>query len=371
MTSQARRRDSGSVRLAVTDLDRLIQRLKEDGFAVWGPVRKDHAVVLDRIGGVSDLPAGWTAEQSPGVYRLRRRPDEAIFGYSVGPHSLKAFLSPPSRVLFKAEHRQGRLHILNPPDDDDPGKTAVLGVRACDLAAARFLKEALDQEGAGSMFVVAASCTQAAGVCFCGSMGWGPKPTTGFDLLLTEISDARGPGLIAEAGSEAGQRRLDDLDAPPATPDERASAAALLAEVERQTTQRFDASGVRDVLANNPEHPQWDDVATRCLACGNCTMVCPTCFCSTVEDRSDLTREAAERVQVWDSCFTMGFSREHGAARRSSVRSRYRQWLTHKFAHWFDQFGHSGCVGCGRCMTWCPVGIDPTQEVTALRAGTR
>jgi ferredoxin len=97
--------------------------------------------------------------------------------------------------------------------------------------------------------------------------------------------------------------------------------------------------------------------------------VCPTCFCSGVEDHTDLTGQHAERVRVWDSCFGVEHSYMHGGPIRSTGRSRYRQWLTHKFGTWHEQFGSSGCIGCGRCITWCPVGIDVTEELAAIRAG--
>ena len=108
-------------------------------------------------------------------------------------------------------------------------------------------------------------------------------------------------------------------------------------------------------------------MAERCLTCGNCTLVCPTCFCTNVEDVGDLTGDHAERWRVWDTCFSVDYSYIHGGSVRPSGRARYRQWLTHKLATWHDQFDSSGCVGCGRCITWCPVGIDITQEVAAIR----
>ncbi len=115
----------------------------------------------------------------------------------------------------------------------------------------------------------------------------------------------------------------------------------------------------------NLDHPIWDDIAARCLACTNCTLVCPTCFCSTVEDATDLLGTAT-RTRRWDSCFSSDFSNLHGHPVRSSTRSKYRQWMTHKLSYWYDQFGMSGCVGCGRCITWCPVAIDITAEMAQL-----
>jgi sulfhydrogenase subunit beta (sulfur reductase) len=135
--------------------------------------------------------------------------------------------------------------------------------------------------------------------------------------------------------------------------------------------RRLDTDGIRDLLRETLEHPRWDEVAGRCLTCGNCTLVCPTCFCTAVEDGNDLTGERAERSRVWDSCFSIDYSYIHGGSIRQSPKGRYRQWLTHKLGTWHDQFGSSGCVGCGRCITWCPVGIDITEEVAAIRTTER
>ncbi|NJL33712.1 MAG: sulfite reductase subunit A, partial [Chloroflexaceae bacterium] len=125
---------------------------------------------------------------------------------------------------------------------------------------------------------------------------------------------------------------------------------------------------VASLLKHNLEHKRWEQVAERCLSCANCTMVCPTCFCSTVEDTTALDGSHAERWRKWDSCFTVDFSFIHGGTVRRETRTRYRQWMTHKLAAWIDQFGTSGCVGCGRCIVWCPVGIDITAEIAAMRA---
>ena len=131
---------------------------------------------------------------------------------------------------------------------------------------------------------------------------------------------------------------------------------------------RRDTFELKELLYANAESPIWDAVAERCLSCTNCTAVCPTCFCTSVEDVTDLSGDVAGRERVWDSCFNADFSYIHGGTVRGSTRSRYRQWMTHKLGSWIDQFGMSGCVGCGRCITWCPAAIDITEEAAALRA---
>ena len=216
------------------------------------------------------------------------------------------------------------------------------------------------------LFVVAVNCFEPGGTCFCVSMDTGPKVKEGYDLVLTEILDGE-HRLLVEAGTERGRDVLRELTGRSVEGDDLAAAEAAVDGAAERMGRTLEAGGLQDLLAGTLEHPRWNDVASRCLTCGNCTMVCPTCFCSSVEDVAELDGSAAERHRVWDSCFSVDHAYLHGGSIRPSGRSRYRQWLTHKFGTWHDQFGTSGCVGCGRCITWCPVGIDVTEELAALR----
>ena len=220
------------------------------------------------------------------------------------------------------------------------------------------------REGA---FIIAVNCTQAGGTCFCASMNTGPRAADGFDLAITEFIDGDRHEFLTEAGSVEGAAVLAELSGRPAEPGDRDAASTAIDAAAAHMGRSLDTRGIRELLQENPEHPRWQEVAGRCINCANCTMVCPTCFCSTVEDTTDLTGEHAERWRKWDSCFTMDYSYIHGGSVRPSAKARYRQWLTHKLSTWYDQFGSSGCVGCGRCITWCPVGIDITEEARAIR----
>jgi ferredoxin len=368
-----------SALISVQGLDRLIQALRRDGHEVIGPVRRDGAIVYDRIGSVADLPAGWTDEHGPGHYRLRRREDAALFGYVVGPHSWKNHLHLPRRRLWRARRHDGRVEIV--PQAQETPKLAFIGVRSCDLHAigiqdrvfiAPEHRDEVYLQRREAAFVVAVNCTEARQSCFCASMRTGPRASDGFDLALTELLDGDRHDFLVEAGSERGARLLEASGLP--EPDEagdgdRELADALHARAVAQMGRRLDTTGLKERLQASPEHPLWDEVASRCLACANCTMVCPTCFCTGVSDSSDLDGVHAERWLRWDSCFNPGYAYVHGGSLRPSIRARYRQWLTHKLANWIDQFGVSGCVGCGRCISWCPAGIDITEEATALREG--
>jgi sulfhydrogenase subunit beta (sulfur reductase) len=356
-------------------LDDLIAILHARGFRVLGPRIRDGAIIYDDLSAASQLPVGWTDEQQGGSYRLNRRQDAARFGYAVGPHSWKRFLFRPEVLLWRSRR---------PPDDEmvveeEPNEAkpmAFIGVRSCELHAIEIQDRvfmggrhvdrdyANQREGA---FLVAVNCITAGGTCFCASMGTGPKASAGYDLALTELLDGE-HRFLAEAGTERGAELLAELPQQPATAADLTGADAAIDATSRQMGRTMDTDDIRNLLARNLEHPRWDEVADRCLSCGNCTQVCPTCFCSSVEDTSDLSGETAERTRVWDTCFSVDYSHIHGGSIRPSTRSRYRQWMTHKLGTWIDQFGTSGCVGCGRCITWCPVAIDITEEVAAIRS---
>lgn len=357
-------------------LDALLVALARRGYRVIGPTVRDGTIRYDDIAGIADLPEGWTDRQDGGTYRLERRPDAAIFGYATTPQAWKRFLHPPTEQLWRAERRDDGFAVVEPAATAE--KFAFLGVRSCDLHAIAIQDRVLC-EGSyadpryaarrGNAFLVAVNCGQAGGTCFCTSMGTGPTADSGFDLALTELLDPDGHRFLAEIGSPAAEAVLSDIASRPATADDFTAAAAAVARAAAQMGRAMpEAAEVPDLLRPNLDHPRWDDVAGRCLTCGNCTMVCPTCFCTTVDDNVSLDGATAERMRHWDSCFTMEFSYLHGGGVRTSPRSRYRQWLTHKLSTWVDQFGSSGCVGCGRCITWCPVGIDITEEVAAIRA---
>ena len=359
--------------LRVDGLAQLIQALREE-YRLVGPTARDGAIVYDDIASISDLPVGWTDEQEGGHYRLKRRGDEALFGYVVGPQGIKQFLHPPVQPMWQARKENGTLRFEAPPAPDRP--FAFLGARPCDIRAMA-VQDRVFEQGAYTdtayqarrkdAFVVAVNCAQAASTCFCTSMGSGPKAEEGFDLALTELDPEGDHRFLLETGSDRGRALMDRLPAESAREDDRRAADATSAQTAASITRKMPAESVRDLLARNMDHPRWDDVAERCLTCGNCTMVCPTCFCTQIDEDTQFADDTASRTRQWTSCFGLDFSYIHGGSVRHSASSRYRQWMTHKLSAWHDQFDESGCVGCGRCITWCPVGIDITEEVAAIQ----
>jgi ferredoxin len=370
-------------------LQALIDLLRGRGYRVVGPRIADGAIVISDIDSVTQLPTGWLDDQDGGSYRLRQDKAAGTFDHVVGPHSLKNFLFPPRETLQHWTRDDRGWHDTTPAEPPRP--LAVIGVRGCDLAALAIQDRVFlggdhvdpaYKARRERLFLVAVNCRRAAATCFCHSMGCGPAAGPGFDLALTETEGR----FAVETGSEAGAALLAELAArgSPIAPAEILDEAAIeqvreiprrleremharRAEPGRPVPRSLDTDGIRDLLFSNLEHPRWQQVADRCLSCANCTLVCPTCFCSSVSDVADLSGDHASRERQWASCFTLEHSQMHGGNARPTVASRYRQWLTHKLAGWIDQFGSSGCTGCGRCITWCPVGIDLTAEVAAIR----
>ncbi len=357
--------------------DDLLAVLRGDGYRVVGPTVRDGVVVHDDLASASELPAGLGTNQEPGRYRVTGRGDGAFFGHAPGPVTLRRFLSPPRETLFRAR-RSGRGGIEIVPEPVEGPPLAFVGARPCEAAALAIQDRVL---AAGEhpdeayrarrerALVVVASCTEPGGTCFCASMGAGPAAGPGADVALTEVADGGRHHFVVEAPTERGEAVVARLGCREATAAEAEEAEALVAAAASRMGRRLDVEGLRERLLARYDDPRWERTGDRCLGCANCTMVCPTCFCVTVEDTTDLGGGESARERRWDSCFHLDHSVLHGGSIRASSASRYRQWLVHKLATWHDQFGTPGCVGCGRCITWCPAGIDITEEAAALRGG--
>lgn len=376
-----------TVVIAKPELQAVLDRLRSMGYRTVGPQVADGAVIYDDLHDTAQLPLHQIDVQDGGTYRLQHDPDAGCFDHVVGPHSLKNYLFPPRETLLEVRQVNGRWDMQVPQQDETP--LAVIGVRSCDLHALAmqdriFLGgEHVDpgyRERREQLLLVAVNCRRAAATCFCHSMNTGPAVSLPVDLALTELDD----DYVVDIGSERGADVLEAVPWSTCTEDQLQLARELPVELARRMAnsqapapaetqvegprqRHLDTTDIRDLLLGNLEHPRWDEVAERCLSCANCTMVCPTCFCSSVEEVTDLSGEHVTRERTWSSCFMSEHSWMSGGTVRKTTVARYRQWLTHKLASWIDQFGESGCVGCGRCITWCPVGIDLTEEVAAIR----
>ncbi|MFE0699660.1 4Fe-4S dicluster domain-containing protein [Streptomyces sp. NPDC058872] len=357
-------------------LEGLVAALIRRGRTVVGPTVRDDAIVLSELTSARELPYGWGVELEAGSYRLRRRADRMAFSHSAGPQSWKHYLHPERVRQWSAERGpDGTVTVTE--EADRPPAYAFLGVRPCDLAAIATQDRVLMggphtddvyRRRRTGAFLVVVECVEPGATCFCVSMGTGPAAHGSYDLALTEVHDERGHRFWARAGSEAGAEVLAELPRLPADTSTADAARDAVSRAAGRMGRTMPEVDLHDLMRDTREAERWNDVAARCLTCGNCTMVCPTCYCTTTEDVTDLTGDHAERWRRWDVCYDLDFTHLHGGSVRQSGRSRYRQWLTHKIGTWHDQFDTSGCVGCGRCIVWCPVGIDITEEAHALHA---
>jgi ferredoxin len=355
--------------LARENFQTLIDALTGAGYRCLGPQVRDGAIVMDELSRAAQLPSGVHDRQSPGGYQLKTSDSSRYFAWANGPQALKPILFSARETLWRAERdADGRLTFVEAHAEAQ--KTAVFGVRSCDLAGMAvqdkvFVTDAYrDEQYAArraALFTVAVNCSHPAKTCFCASTGDGPTAEGGYDLLLSELDE----GFLINAGSDAGEAILARLPLDRASDHQFFSAAQQAIRAAEMQTRKL-PHNVVDGLLENLDHPRWQDVAERCLSCGNCTMVCPTCFCHQEVEQPQLDGQSTEHLREWDSCFTDGHSYIHGTVIREDTQKRYRQWLTHKLATWVQQFGNSGCVGCGRCIAWCPVGIDLTEEANAI-----
>ena len=361
------------------ELDALVALLIEEGFEVVAPCARDGAITYAPIESSTEFASGWAMEQEAGSARLVRRDDGAVFGYATGAQNWKRWLRPPVDTIFEVRREDGSFSIV--PRAAEDKRRAFFGVRPCDLSGIAvqdriFLRDkfvdasyARRREG---VFIVAVNCSNPAATCFCASTSTGPfvRSESGddapYDLLLTELVIGEHRFLV-QSGSDRGLELVGRLSSSPASRGDFDEAEQLAQDAAKAIRRSLDLDALGEVMGPGVvDHPHWQEVAKKCLACTNCTMVCPTCFCSTVEDSSSVDGRGATRRRLWDSCFSQSFSYIHGGSVRASLPARYRQWFTHKLGTFSEQFDCPGCVGCGRCITWCPVGIDITEEARVL-----
>ena len=359
----------------------LFEALRRRSWTIIAPQIRKGAVCLAEATEARQLPRGVRDEQDGGHYRLEESEEDLYFEHVVGPDSAKRFLFPPHQNLFSFLVEGEAFVVDEARSRSRAPKIALVGIRSCDLAAIRIQDRVfgfdteppatecqLDRyycQAREQMFSVVVNCTRPGGTCFCDSMGTGPECSEGFDLALTEL----GSGFLVRPGSQAGSSVTEELEVRDPSAAELELAELKLELAREHMGRKMSTKGVVELLDRAIEHHRWEEVAGRCLSCGNCTMVCPTCFCSTVIDTNELGSESILRSMHWESCYSHRFSYMTTGPHRSTIRGRYRHWLRHKLGTWWEQFGTSGCVGCGRCITWCPVGIDLTEEIAALRSG--
>ncbi|MCB9110184.1 MAG: 4Fe-4S dicluster domain-containing protein [Anaerolineales bacterium] len=361
---------NSTVALQKKDFDLLLKKLQELGYEVVGPRVDEQTLRYGQINTMNDLPKGYISKQEAGRFQLIHTGHSRYFDVIPGAQSWKQFLFPSRVELFELNKNAGRWDI-NRTESHSPAY-AFIGVRGCELAAIQiqdkaFIREDFTdpfyQERRERAFLIAVNCSNPAGTCFCASMGTGPRVESGADLILTELDNV----FLLKIGSELGRNVLNGLPVESASAFLLQAAERELEQASKKMGRTLDTEDLPELLLENLDAAHWQKINSRCLSCANCTQVCPTCFCWDTVDTMSLNGTETKRERVWDSCFNPGYSYQAGGNTRPTIHSRYRQWLSHKFGTWKVQYGTLGCTGCGRCITWCPAGIDITEEIAALR----
>lgn len=353
-----------------SDLPALIAAIRAAGYRVIGPREEtgQGGLVYREIDGVEDLPQGLHDIQAPGAYRLSKSASPRYFAWANTASAIKPYVYAPREKLWRVVHKEGRVHFE--AFEREAAKTAIIGVRACDLAALaiqdmHFLQgtyvDPYYQARREKLLLVAVNCSHAAATCFCASTGDGPEVKDAYDLLLDELDD----GYLLRVGSTRGAMLAAELTLTPASV-EQIGAAVAQSEACRAQQRSLPPQEELARIGETLESARWTKIAERCLACGNCTAVCPTCFCHREFETPALDGKSSEHWRDADSCFNEDHSYIVGEVVRHGTRERYRQWMTHKLFNWVSQYGRSGCTGCGRCTTWCPAGIDFVLEANVL-----
>lgn len=356
--------------LARQDFPQLLTAIQQAGYTCIGPQVRDGTIVYDQLDTVEQLPFNFQDQQSPGRYRLTTEETGRYFGWANGAEALKPLTFAAREVIWQAtKDNNGQLNFQEVLPEVE--NLAIIGIKSCDLAALHLqdhhfafntYADHYYNRRRRQLLLIAVDCDYPAETCFCASTGDGPHASTGFDLALTELAE----GFLLRAKSTRGQALIEQLPTRDATTFQHSQAMKQYEKAVSQQTRQLPSHNLNATLFNQLEHPRWKAVGQRCLSCGNCTAVCPTCFCHNEVENLSLDGKKSEHYRQWDSCFTVSHSYMHSFILREETYLRYRQWLTHKLGSWHDQYGRSGCVGCGRCITWCPVGIDITEEATAI-----
>ncbi|MES9991240.1 MAG: 4Fe-4S dicluster domain-containing protein [Candidatus Thiodiazotropha sp.] len=348
-------------------LQALFTVLQQAGYKIYGPTVRDGVIQFDYLDSPDRLPLGVSNDQQPGRYRLETGESQRLFDWNHGSQALKPLCFAPREVLWQERLEPYGFQRTLP----EVTPTAVIGVRACDLAALLIHDQHFELEmrpdphyrqRRESLLLIGVDCAHSASTCFCASTADGPALDGGYDIGMAELDE----GFLIWHQSEKGEAITGQLALKNADQAQLEAMLESSRQAAKEQQRQLPGNEALQQLYERLDHVHWEQVAERCLSCGNCTAVCPTCFCYQVEHEMALTGDAAEMVRSWDSCFSPTHSDMGHFQVRSSIKHRYRQWLTHKLAGWQVQQRRIGCTGCGRCITWCPVGIDLTQEVTAV-----
>ncbi|MFC1994521.1 4Fe-4S dicluster domain-containing protein [Chloroflexota bacterium] len=327
------------------DVADLLDKFIEE-YELFAPVKRDNLVVFDRI----------------------HSGNEAFLDYTNTTKSAKEILFPQAETLFSYVATDGGASIETPPSEESP--RLLFGVRPCDARSFVLLDEVFDGEKykdvyylnrRANMAVVAIGCVRPRSTCFCTSVGGAPCSAEGSDLLLIDVGD----DYVVQVVSDKGARLLEGVGLEDAGEDEIALMWQAIRDAQAYMAPKLAMDGLKQKLDSMFEDPIWGPLTEKCLGCGVCTYLCPTCHCFDIVDEA--TDSAGQRIRLWDSCQFRQFTLQaSGFNPRPTTKGRLRQRIMHKFSYFIDNYGHIGCVGCGRCVIECPVNLDTRDVLTDI-----
>ncbi len=309
------------------------------------------------------------------LFKLLENGVEPLVGYLNAKNSPKNFLFPQTETMMRYMKTERGTELSK--DNGEAGKAVLFGVRPCDARSFVLLDMVFDQETYRDPYyidkrekttVVSFACVHPPyTTCFCTSVGGHPMSSDGADVMLTDIGDS----YLAEFITSKGEKLLKKMEGLPKAEDSAVEKKKELSDnAEKEIKSHVPAMQIKTWLDENFEHPFWDTIHRSCIACGTCTYLCPTCHCFDISDEEK--GDNGKRIRSWDSCMYWLFTYEtSGHNPRPSQKERWRQRVMHKFKYYVDNFKAISCVGCGRCVMYCPVNIDIRkiiEDISELKA---
>ncbi|MFA4835473.1 MAG: 4Fe-4S dicluster domain-containing protein [Dehalococcoidia bacterium] len=295
---------------------------------------------------------------------------EVFLDYQNTTNSPKEAFFPQSERLFAYGLDKKGLKLTVPSEEK---KRVVFGIRPCDARSFSMLDPVFDGEKYKDVYylnkraatiVIGLGCNKPPATCFCTSVAGNPFSTDGLDLLLVDI----GEEYAAEAITDKGERFMEGREGfGEASPDNMVSMGKVKESAEASMSPSVKIDGLSEKLPGLFDHPIWDSLHEKCLGCGICTYLCPTCHCFDIIDEA--AESTGERVRIWDSCQFKLFTQEtSGANPRPAAKDRLKQRIMHKFSYFRDNYDQTACVGCGRCILHCPVNLDIRRILAGINS---
>jgi ferredoxin len=332
---------------------------------------------LEKVGETYDVYGpthlgGGTADYSYPTFGRLGKGRPLITDYHVTMTTLKNQFFPDSQTLYEWEDDGTKVDVRAAESDWERPR-AFVGVHPCDIGALERLDRVLLQDKyvdgdyrgrRNSSVIIGLTCNECGDSCFCNTSGSGPDSKSGFDLLLTDI----GESYYVRSGSEVGEEMLAWEGFEEVTKEAEAERARRIAEVEAALPVALDCQSIAVKIRGSDMAEVLQSLASRCFTCGACNMVCPTCHCFTFVDRMNSEKTRGSRSLIWDACHYAKFGTMAGNVNpRPEEASRFRHRIFDKFCYDYDRYGEIFCVGCGRCLEFCPGHINIREAAEAIQ----